>query len=468
MQQARPHRNRIAIGLPLYVDVSTNWLLDWFAFQGQIQKYDRIAGTYVESGAAIEFAMNQIVRKLLILNYEQMRPSEALGLLAPRIDFLVHHRNKEIARIGRELVENLTVHLFDYILFIEHDNTMPEGLLDKVGSLDPDTHKIVGFPYFGRSSDDQRPIPGEWNDKGDWDRLSYERIKHMMENPGFHEVGSVGMGCTAIHRTVFERWPNERKKAWFHPNVEAELYIGHDVNFCYEAKKFGVVDKVWLNTELEAGHVGVWKSSYKSYAASREYAIAALNARIASEIEEGAGVIVPFAGEDGVKKETREAVDNCGVPATYHDVGSADSAYHELLSRYWAEGKTVLTVEQDIVPGPDQLRQLLACEQPWCGFEYEYPPFPFKYAGLGCTKLSGALMRKWPQALEVTGTWSDPKHPARHWCRVDGNLKDYLMQRGERMHLHGQVQHLTSGKTGHGCTSPEEAMEIAHDQGWVG
>ena len=467
MQPARPRRNRIAIGLPIYRSVSETWLLAWFTFQAQIKAYDRMAGTHTESGAAVEFAMNEIVRKTLIKNYQEMRPSEVLGYMHPKIERLIEHRSREVREIGKALVEALTVHLFDYYVFIESDNTMPDGLLEKVGGLDPDKHQIVGFPYCGRSADDQRPIPGDWDAAGNWSRLSYERFKAMMGTPGFHEVGSVGMGCTAVHRSVFERWPEDRFGAWFHPVVEKGMYVGHDVTFCYEAKKFGIVDKVWLNTELEAGHIGDWVSTSKSYFASHEFALNALNARVDTEIAKGAHVVVPHTA-DGLREETTLAVDASRIPAQYVNTGEEDHDYHDLISDEWANGKTFITVEQDIVPPETALEQLLACDQPWCGYEYEYPPFPFKYAGMGCTKFSVELIARNPHAMIETAKWSDPKHPAKHWCRVDGNLKQYLSDRGERMHLHGEIKHLTKGETGHGCTSPEEAMAIARAQGFVG
>lgn len=465
MQPARPRRNKIAIGLPIYRNVSEDWLLAWFEFQSQIKAYDRMAGTHVEAGASIELAMNNIVRKLLLKNYEQMRPSEVLGGLHAKVERLVKHRNPEIREIGKSLVEALTVHILDYILFVESDNTMPAGLLEKVGSLDPEVHKIVGFPYFGRSSGDQRPIAGEWDARGNWDRLSYVRIKSMMDSPGFHEVGSVGMGCTAIHRTVFETWPKERLGAWFHHKVESQSFIGHDVMFCAEAKQHG--HRVWLNTELEAGHLGMWKSDWASTKASFEYGAQMVDARIAQEVVRGAHVIVPHT-EGGLREETIQAVDSYGLPVVYHNTGEGDSDYHDLIAEEWAAGKTFITVEQDIVPTAPALQQLLCCDQPWCGFQYEYPPFPFKYAGMGCTKFSAELIARHPDALTETAKWSDPKHPPKHWCRVDGNLKQYLSDRGERLHLHGDVVHLTSGQTGHGCTSREEAMQIARAQGYVG
>ena len=466
MQPARPRRNRIAIGLPIYRNVSEAWFLAWCTFEAQIAAYDRMAGVHKESGAAVEFAMNEIVRKMLIKNYEQMRPSEVLGYMHPRVERLVKHRNPEIREIGKALVEALTVHLFDYLLFIESDNTMPEGLLERIATLDPDTHKIVGFPYCGRSTDDQRPIPGDWDKAGNWSRLSYERFKAMMDNPGFHEVGSVGMGCTAIHRSVFEKWPDERFSAWFHPVVEKGMYVGHDVTFCYEAKKFGVVDKVWLNTELESGHIGDWISTSKSYFANHEFVLRALEGKVEAETARGAHVVVPHT-ENGLREETMQAVDLSKIPAQYVNTGEADSDYHDLLADEWANGKTFITVEQDIVPFETAIEQLLACDQPWCGYEYEYPPFPFKYAGLGCTKFSAELIARHPTALAETAKWSDPKHPPKHWCRVDGYLKQYLAERGEKMHIHGEVRHLTKGGTGHGCTSAEEAMDIARAQGFA-
>jgi hypothetical protein len=81
-------------------------------------------------------------------------------------------------------------------------------------------------------------------------------------------------------------------------------------------------------------------------------------------------------------------------------------------------------VEQDIVPHPGALDELLACDEPWCAFAYDYPPFGL-YAGMGCAKFSAELQLLFPTAMEETATWHDAKHPPKHWCRVDGWLKHY-------------------------------------------
>jgi len=116
-------------------------------------------------------------------------------------------------------------------------------------------------------------------------------------------------------------------------------------------------------------------------------------------------------------------------------------------------------VEQDIVPAPGALQELAQCPQPWCAFAYEYPPFGL-YAGMGCAKFSRELLAQFPEALSDTAAWYDAKHPPKHWCRVDGWLKQYLLERGATQHIHGQVEHLHKGHPAHDCTTPEEAAAI--------
>lgn len=168
-------------------------------------------------------------------------------------------------------------------------------------------------------------------------------------------------------------------------------------------------------------------------------------------------VLVPYV-DGGLKPETLAAVRNSGLPFEAI-VLEDDSAYHELIARAWAEAKTFIVVEQDIVPHPGALAELLLCPEPWCAFGYEYPPFGL-YAGMGCAKFATELLVVLPTAMEETAGWSDATHPAKHWCRVDGWLKQWLIEHGARQHVHGQVTHLHKGRPAHDCTTPEQARQI--------
>lgn len=432
--------------------------MEWFTFQEQIKNYDRVTGTFTTAMAYVELAMNTIVKSVLAEDYGRMRPSEALGILAPVLKKLSDHSDPEVVEISGLINDHLMVRGLDYFLFIEGDNTMPAGLLEKISTFNPEVHKIVGFPYFGRSAEDMRPIPGKWDADGKWGRLTYDEIKPMMDNPGFHEVGSVGMGCTAIHRSVFEKWPDERVPAWFRSQNDPDGFTGHDVMFCYEAKRYGLIDTVWLNTELEAGHLGEFKSSWAGYSASYEYARAGADLPTTEKSPGEVHIIVPHTG-DAPKPETIEALKRETLPVDYCPLRT-DTDYYELLRNLWGDKQTFITVEHDIIPFEGAIQELLDCPHDWCGFPYEYPPFG-TYVGMGCGKFAAGIMKRHPRALIDISEWHDDKHPRRHWCRLDAYLKQYLAARGETQHFHAKlVGHLHNGRPAHNCISDEEAAAL--------
>jgi hypothetical protein len=163
----------------------------------------------------------------------------------------------------------------------------------------------------------------------------------------------------------------------------------------------------------------------------------------------GAGItriLVPHVA-GCLAQETVEALTGC--PAEFVAM-TADDSYHRLVAGLWANGEGFITVEQDIVPTRAQMKGLITCPEAWCAFEYEYPPFG-RYSGMGCAKFSSQLVGRFPEALSVTGRWHDSQHPPKHWCRVDGWLKRYLVERGTRQHIHGQVRHLHRGGPAHDC-----------------
>ena len=184
---------------------------------------------------------------------------------------------------------------WDYLVFLEHDNIAPDDWANVVcNELDPDIHKIVGRWYFGKAQEDMRSICGYIRPNGDFDRLSYNEVQFFRSNPGLYRVGAgmagvddtaltltVGLGCTAIHRSVFENWTG--KMPWFqsimewhphpdHPSKGFRSMLGHDVNFCLEAHKQGI--DVWLDTRKPSGHIGEFVSDDITYTATVQNMIA--------------------------------------------------------------------------------------------------------------------------------------------------------------------------------------------------
>jgi hypothetical protein len=251
------------------------------------------------------------------------------------------------------------------------------------------------------------------------------------------------LGATAIHRSVFEKWPWTPRHPFFRTDYDDYGVLGHDVWFCIEAAKLGF--PIHVDSMCIAKHIGEWKSDDHTYLNTTEMQRAA---KIASAPKHPPGVVIPWVA-GGLRPETVDAIATCGLPHQLAEMVETED-YHDLIADLWHDGETFLTVEQDIVPHAGALQGLADCPEPWCAFGYDYPPFG-NYAGMGCAKFSAELIRQFPDALDVTGTWRDEKHPPKHWCRVDGWLKQYLMERGARQHIHGLVEHLHKGRPAHDC-----------------
>ncbi len=115
----------------------------------------------------------------------------------------------------------------------------------------------------------------------------------------------------------------------------------------------------------------------------------------------------------------------CAMPdAELVFVGDDDYAYARLVEALW--GESFILVEHDIVVGPDTLRELIDCPEPWCGFPYLEEPASNPVTGLGCTKLDARLMDVPP--WDMTPTWGNVD------ASLIGRIRD---ERGNVEHRHG-------------------------------
>lgn len=219
--------NRIVIGLPLYGWVQAEWVQQFIQFQSQVARFNQttkqsFAGIISTINPYISTAMNEIIR------------------------------------------EALTSDQWDYFLSIEHDMVMPADLMERLQDYNPKEHPIVGILYFGRVQEDQRPVAGYLNE---FRRLNAQELDSMLREPGLYPVDWVPMGCTAIHRSVFENW--EKRTPWFRQHETPKGVMGHDVDFCTRAKKQGF--PIHLDTKISAGHLGTWKSTLVTHMATRKF-----------------------------------------------------------------------------------------------------------------------------------------------------------------------------------------------------
>lgn len=105
-----------------------------------------------------------------------------------------------------------------------------------------------------------------------------------------------------------------------------------------------------------------------------------------------------------------------------------DFHYGRLAADLFNAGRGFVLVEDDVVPWPGAIKQLLACEEPWCGFEWprfyvqDEPRSGFTH-GLGCVRFSDTLV------AQYTPAWGD-----KRWDEVDGAV--FQMLEGLECHIH--------------------------------
>lgn len=116
------------------------------------------------------------------------------------------------------------------------------------------------------------------------------------------------------------------------------------------------------------------------------------------------------------------------------------SGYADFLAERWRiEQDGFVNWEQDVVPWPGAVADLMACPEPWCGFTYQ----PWQRvddgsasAYLGLTKFSPAFLSATQGVFEPGEHWSDEQ--PRTWMHCDGHLWTWALARPDvpRFHQH--------------------------------
>jgi hypothetical protein len=141
---------------------------------------------------------------------------------------------------------------WERLVVIEHDMLPPLNALNRMANYLPERH-IVGGLYFQHTPPFYAVALGPKDDDTD-DLIPFgpDVVKQVVETPALYECSAVGMGFTAIHRTVLEGWDPDVPMWRTHP-------YSHDIYFCREAARqgFGVyVDSAIICEHLTEAPVG--------------------------------------------------------------------------------------------------------------------------------------------------------------------------------------------------------------------
>jgi hypothetical protein len=147
------------------------------------------------------------------------------------------------------------------------------------------------------------------------------------------------------------------------------------------------------------------------------------------------------------------------------DVSGSDTAYWELLSKWWeSDEPDLLIIEHDIGVTPAVIQELLDCKFSWCACWY-----PFEGGtiyGLGCTKFALEIREAVPDAFDRVARIGNEIHPRRHWCSLDIFLRMTLMNAGHQPCLHrsNQIRHLSTQRSHKGCLAEGGRVVVPGDE----
>jgi hypothetical protein len=113
----------------------------------------------------------------------------------------------------------------------------------------------------------------------------------------------------------------------------------------------------------------------------------------------------------------------------------SDTDYPDYFAQRWREGEGFVNCEQDVVPWPGAVEELMHCPENWCGNAYQAGQV---YTGgrcyFGLVKFSSSFIAATPGIWEPEG-WDDPVRP-RDWRHCDARLSVYAAQYGLAIHQH--------------------------------
>lgn len=199
---------------------------------------DRVAIGYAHNGMVHQPWMECV---LAVQTVDAGRHLE--GTISAAGPYIAQNRNLIVKRF---LLESEA----DWLWFLDYDIIFaPETLGVLLSAAHPTAMPIVGGLYFGRFAEGIRSM---WREEKDGNRLSPVEIFTDKLTP----LSAIGMGCTMIHRRVFQAMlaDNDDPWPWFRHSItpEGDERNSEDYHFCQEARKLGF--SIW-GVPIGLGHI---------------------------------------------------------------------------------------------------------------------------------------------------------------------------------------------------------------------
>lgn len=165
--------------------------------------------------------------------------------LTPRFEFLQVTIGRMHVHVAREEMGKKALFAnADYLFMIDDDMTCPDDLFEKLYADDKDIIAPLAFTRnFPHKPVVYRCVDG-WDPVSNCDTFTNFSIMNYPKDKLF-QADAVGFGAVLIKMDVLRKMPSP----WFMNPYKT----GEDINFCYEAKKYGFT--TWMDSRVKLGHV---------------------------------------------------------------------------------------------------------------------------------------------------------------------------------------------------------------------
>jgi glycosyl transferase family 2 len=183
------------------------------------------------------------------------------GTISAAGPYIANNRNLVVKRF---LMESQA----DYLWFLDYDIIFaPEVLPILLSAAHPTAAPIVGGLYFGRFAEGIRSM---WTVETEESRLT--RVEYFTDR--LQPLSAIGMGCTMIHRRVFQGMleGNDDPWPWYRHSItpEGDERNSEDYHFCQEARRLGY--PIW-GVPVGLGHIKSTILDYDAYMKERASAV---------------------------------------------------------------------------------------------------------------------------------------------------------------------------------------------------